>query len=394
MENFSTAEDCRQTLAAVMQMGLDCSHEGNSVLVKGRPPSWAKGNYIVDAGNSGTTARLLMGLAGHLAPGGSLTIVGDKSLSQRPMERVALYLRPMGIRVEYLAQPDRLPLRLDRPGDIFGLSQNITVPSAQVKSAVLLAGLAAGGVTELLQQPQTRDHTELMLEAMGADIHSQGHLISLRGGPLQMPPNWLIPGDFSGAAWWMALAAVSGQVSLNSVGVNPTRTGFAQILSAMGANITFRNCRSANCEPVGDLLITQGDLQGVEIGPETVPLCVDELPALAVVAAFARGKTVVRGAAELKFKESNRLEAIGMILSAFGAEYSLLRDGFVVRGRAKLHAAQVSSVDHRIVMAASIMAALVPGESRIGDSRWLGVSYPNFPEQFNQVTKSLSSWEK
>jgi len=306
------------------------------------------------------------------------------------MERVAKYLRPLGLRIFYLKEQGCLPLRVDNPGLVRGASQEIEIPSAQVKSAVLLAGLAAQGITEITQQPVTRDHTEIMLEAMGADIKRHGHRIQLYGGSsLDFPRRWLIPGDFSGAAWWAALAAVSGQISLKEVGVNRTRTGFADILQAMGAKISISVSSTSNGEPIADLEIAQGELQGVELDPSSIPRCIDELPALAVVATFARGKTVIRGAEELKYKESNRLCQIARMLSAFGAGHELLSDGLVVRGGAKLRPVEFTSSDHRIVMAAMLMAALTPGESRIGDVRWLDTSYPGFIGDFHRATGSL-----
>lgn len=385
LDNFSSAGDCLATLAAVEQMGLVCRAEGGRVEVSGLKGS--QGAYLIDAANSGTTARLIMGLAAFQEPGAAITIQGDAMLSRRPMERVARSLRPMGINTSYLERSGFLPLRVERAGTIRGISQVIEVPSAQVKSAVLLAGLSALGVTEVVQRPQTRNHTELMLKALGADINWDGASVRLTGGgTLSFPLEWPIPGDFSCAAWWAAMAAVDGEVTLKGVGVNPTRTGFAEILRGMGAHIEQSGISTYNGEEAADVTVRAGDLTGVGVPPELIPACIDELPALAAVAAFARGRTVVRGAEELKFKESDRLAEIAKVLSAFGADYELLPDGFAVRGRKRLHAARVESRDHRIVMAALIMGALSPGASEIGDVRWLGISYPEFLRDLKTLT--------
>lgn len=392
LENFCLARDCRSTITALAPMGLNCQVQEGIVTVAGpKPGSWSQGSYWVDAGNSGTTARLLMGTAGFLASQGSIVITGDQSLSQRPMERVAKYLRPMGMEFSYLKNPGCLPLKVEGARELRGLSQEIEVPSAQVKSAVLLAGLAAQGTTEIMQRSLTRDHTEVMLEAMGADIVSCGHLIRLRGGgKLKFPEIWEIPGDFSGAAWWLVMAAVAGRVQLYGVGVNPSRLGLVRILEAMGTKLTFSRRRFSHGEAVADILAQAGELQGVEVPPELVPTCIDELPALAVAAAFARGRTVVRGAGELRVKESDRIAEIARMLSAFGAQYEILPDGFSIRGRGRLRAASFSSQDHRIVMAAVIMAALVPGVSCIGETNWLDISYPGFLADLNRISPAGS----
>lgn len=391
VDNFSPAADCRETLAAMLQMGLDCRFEGITMKISEPDQAWREKSHVIYAGNSGTTARLTMGLAGFLGTNGSITITGDPSLSRRPMERVARYLRPMGINIKYLADSDRLPLCLTKPGELMAVSHTIEIPSAQVKSAILIAGLAANGVTEVTQNPRSRDHTEIMLQALGAEICGDGYSIRVTGGSqLRLPTAFTVPGDFSSAAWWAGMAAVSGSISLKDVGINPTRIGFLDALRAMGAIVASSNERLCNGEMVADLHIQEGSLQGVEIGPEMVPLCIDELPALAVVGAFARGKTVVRGAKELRYKESDRLNSIAHVLKAFGANFELYPDGFEVRGNTKLHHANIQSEDHRIIMAGAMLAALVSGVSEIGDTRWLGVSYPSFLEDMGKVTQSFA----
>lgn len=386
LHNISLAQDCRSTMAALEQMGSRYRARGNTLWVQGPNPGWTRGQYAVDAGNSGTTARLLMGAAAFLRPPGSVVISGDASLSRRPMERVARYLRRLGIQVTYLGEPGYLPLRVEAADELRPRRQEIVEPSAQVKSAVLLAALAVPGEVEVVQWVSTRDHTEVMLTAMGADICRQGTQIRLKGGSqLAFPEDWRIPGDFSSAAWWLALAAVSGRVRLKGVGVNPTRLGFANILAAMGARVSIEETGVSMGEAVADIRGEEGELKGIAVPPEIIPTCIDELPLLAVVAAFARGETVVRGAGELRIKESDRLAELGRLLTAFGADFDLLPDGYVVRGGGRLKAAEFVSHDHRLVMAAAIMAVLVPGRSRIGAAGCVGVSYPGFWEDLEQV---------
>lgn len=384
--NFSPAGDCRQTLEAARNFGFDWQIVNDSVEVTGdNSRNWNQ-RVIIQAGNSGTTARLLMGMAGFLEPEGSITIYGDSSLSRRPMERVAKYLHPMGLRTVYLDRPGFLPLRMEKNEVLQGISQVIAEPSAQVKSAVLLAGLAARGSTEVYQAARTRNHTELMVEAMGGNIVRDGKRIRLDPGPLNFPRTWTLPGDISSAAWWAAMAAVSGQVILKNVGLNETRTGFIQVLEAMGANISVSKTAKSVGEPVGDLLVSEGRLRGIELDPAIIPRCIDELPALAAVAAFAQGETIVRGAEELIIKETNRISEIAQMLFAFGARCRVFPDGFAIRGGGKLQRGQFSSRDHRMVMAASIMAALIPGTSFISDTNCIQVSYPGFLKDLDNLT--------
>lgn len=386
LHNPSLSQDCRSTMAALEQMGSRYRVQGNTLWVQGPDPSWPRGQYAVDAGNSGTTARLLMGAAAFLQPPGAVVIAGDASLARRPMERVARYLRPLGMQISYLGEQGFLPLRVEAAVGLRPQRLEIIEPSAQVKSAVLLAALAIPGVTEVVQRAVTRDHTEVMLAAMGADIRRQGNQIRLKGGGrLTFPEDWRIPGDFSCASWWLALAAVSGRVCLADVGINPTRLGFASLLTAMGARVSYGEARVSMGEAVADILGEEGELRGIEVPPEIIPTCIDELSLLAVVAAFARGKTVVRGAGELKLKESDRLAEIGRLLTAFGADFDLLADGFVVRGGGRLRGAEFASSDHRMVMAAAILAALIPGRSCIGDAGSVGISYPGFWEDLKRV---------
>lgn len=389
--NFSPAQDCLETMAAVRKMGLNCLHEDSYVSVCGISNSeiWSQPN-LIDAGNSGTTARLFMGMAGFLEAGGSITIHGDTSLSRRPMERVAKYLRPMGIDIEYLGQPGVLPLSVKRTGPVAGICQVIEEPSAQVKSAVLIAGLAAQGVTEITQTAVTRNHTELILEAMGAKIIHADSNIRMSGGPLTFPLTWRVPGDISSAAWWAAMAAVSGQVTLQGVGINKTRLGFIDVLQAMGTKVSLTQLPDSMGEPVADLEISQGELHGIELDPCMIPSCIDELPALAVVAAFAQGRTVVRGAGELRLKESDRILEIARMLSSFGAQCKIFPDGFSVQGGKALRAGQFHSSDHRMVMAAAIMAALTPGTSVVSDLCCLDISYPGFLRDLDRLTGRLS----
>lgn len=368
------AEDVGRTVQAVRQLGADARWLGEVLHVTGRP--WQAAGSV-DCGNSGTTARLLLGA---LAPRAGATLVGDASLSRRPMRRVLGPLGAMGADIE---GSSTLPLTV-RARPLRGIEAVAEVASAQVKSAVLLAGLAAEGPTVWTEPVPTRDHTERMLVGMGADLRRTptpaGARIELRPGGLVSCGELSVPGDISSAAFWLVAAVIHPDVSLTvrGVGVNPTRAGVLDVLRRMGAELVV--APRGGVEPVADVTIRAAGLRGVHIGGAEIPNLIDELPVLAVAAAFAEGDTVVTDAAELRVKESDRVAAVVAGLRAIGVDADARPDGFVVRGQgpgAALRGGDVRTEgDHRIAMAFSIAGLRAP--VRVDELASTRTSYPGF----------------
>jgi len=337
-----------------------------------RPPSEA-----LDCGNSGTTMRLLTGiLAGA---GVSAKLIGDASLSRRPMERVAAPLRELGASVG-TGEKGRPPVHIE-PRAMHAGSISSRVASAQVKSAVLLAGLFTQGETSFTEPLKSRDHTERMLRQMGAQVSVRGTTASVRG-PAQLRGLALdVPGDLSSAAFLLAAALAGGSISLDHVGVNPTRAGFLDALSQLGARVELRIDESvpAQLEPTARLSAQRQSLRGAELAPDLVLRAIDEVPILAVLGALASGETVIRGAEELRVKESDRIAQMAQGLRAMGADLDELPDGLRIRGGKKLRGAEIDSAhDHRIALAFSVAALLADSPSTISGAEWADVSFPGF----------------
>jgi 3-phosphoshikimate 1-carboxyvinyltransferase len=344
---------------------------------------------VLGCANSGTTMRLMAGvLAAHDL---SATLDGDDSLRRRPMERVAGPMNAIGAVVT--TTDGHAPMQIIGTPAPAGLEHRLEVASAQVKSAILLAGLNAQGPTVVHEPLPTRDHTERLLHACGADLTSDGAAITLHPEPLD-PFGITIPGDISSAAFFLALAAArpGWRVRCLGVGVNPGRTGILDVLAAMGAAVEVEEGRmAADVEPVGDVSVTGAPLHGVTVHPDLVPRCIDELPAVAVVATQAEGRTQIHGAGELRHKESDRLGALVTGLRALGASVEEIPDGLVIDGPVRLRSARLHAAgDHRLAMAWTIAAALVApddGESVIDGAGCVAVSYPGF---FNDLAALIS----
>lgn len=381
IRGFLRGEDCLATLAMFRSLGVEIAEAADgTVTVHGagarglRPAA-----RVLDCGNSGTAMRLMAGLLAGQPFASELT--GDRSLRQRPMERVAEPLRLMGARIE--TTDGRPPLRIVGTPQLHGIDYTLPIASAQVKSAILLAGLRANGVTTVRSPGPSRDHTERMLESMGATVEHPGeHAVSLRG-PLTLRATTIdVPGDLSSAAFFIVAACLGAADGLliENVGVNPTRTGLLTILTAMGARIELRNERLAGAEPVADIFVRQSELQGIEVPPELVPLAIDEFPALFVAAAGARGRTSVRGAAELRAKESDRLAVMATGLAALGASVSEAADGLSVIG-GRLRGGQIDSHgDHRIAMSFAVASLLADAPLEILQTAEVATSFPGFLE--------------
>jgi len=380
IEGLPLGADVRASLAAVAALGARIEHHGDTVHVHGAGAAFgASGPAVVDCGNSGTTMRLLAGmLAGGSRP---VTLDGDASLRRRPMERVAAPLRALGATVETTA--GRPPLRI-APGRLHAIEWTLPVPSAQVKSAILLAGLRASGETVVHEPLATRDHTERMLGAMGVVVRRQGNTVAVRGGQSPCATRIELPGDPSSAAFFAVAAALvpGSRLVLREVCVNPTRTGFVAILRRMGARVEQGDAREVCGEPRADLEVHGSRLRATAITGDEVPGVIDELPILAVAAACADGETRLTGAAELRTKESDRLEALGQ-LRGLGVDVTILPDGLVIRGvgDAALRSARLSARgDHRIAMAFAVAALRAPGGIEIEDAAAADVSFPEFFE--------------
>lgn len=374
------AEDVGRTVQAARQLGARLAHEGDSLVVRGGP---FRDAGEIDCGNSGTTARLLLGA---LAPRAGARLVGDASLSKRPMRRVLDLLGRMG--ADTSAGPT-LPVEVRRAA-LVGIEHIATVASAQVKSAVLLAGLGAEGETAYTEPVSTRDHTERMLFAMGARLAvsgtEAGTRLAVLPGPLHAC-NVRVPGDISSATFWLVAAALLEGVAIElpGVGLNPTRTAAIDVLRRMGAELQVEE--EPGVEPIGLVRVGGRGLRGTTISGAEVPRLIDELPALAVAAAFAEGETIVRDAAELRVKESDRIEAIVGGLRAIGVEAEARPDGFVVQGGGARGGEVRTHGDHRIAMAFSVAGLRVP--VAIDERASVQTSYPGFFEELERLREAI-----
>jgi 3-phosphoshikimate 1-carboxyvinyltransferase len=390
---FADGADVRSTAAAMRALGVTDARvpETDVPLELAGPVELRAPDRSIDCGNSGTTARLLLGLvAGRPI---SAALDGDASLRRRPMARVVDPLRAAGAIVRELGRTGRLPLEI-RGGQLGPIMHESPVASAQVKSALLLAGLGAGVPVTVIEPGPSRDHTERMLGAMGVGVLTREEASGFHvvheppAGPLD-PLRLTIPGDFSSACFWIALAVLGGAgpgLRLEGVGLNPRRTGFLRALSAMGASLETTVTGLAAGEPVGDIVARPSSLRGVELPPEWVPTLIDEIPMLACLAACAAGTTVIRGAAELRVKESDRLAAVHGNLTALGVVSREARDGLEIEGTATRLAGRVFSAgDHRIAMSFGILGALGRNDVRVADPGCVRVSYPGFWAELSRI---------
>lgn len=391
IENFLAGEDCLATLACLRALGVQIEGpEAGRVRVVGRGlDGFSEPADILDACNSGTTMRLLLGiLAGQ--PFFSV-LTGDASLRRRPMGRVVRPLQAMGAEILGRAGGELAPLAV-RGGKLKPISFTSPVASAQVKSAILLAGLYAPGETVVTEPAPSRDHTERMLELFGAQVRRNGLSVAVRGRPLLRGVSIRIPGDISSAAFLLVAACIvpDATVTVRGVGLNPTRTGILEVLRAMGANIQV-TVRDAGPEPWGDITVCAAPLTGTEISGALIPRLIDEIPVLTVAAACAKGTTVVRDAAELKYKESDRLRTMALELSRLGAEIEELPDGLIIRGSRPLRGAVVESHgDHRVAMALAVAGLAAEGETTVVGAEAIKVSFPDFVAVLTQLGATLA----
>lgn len=378
VNGFLDAGDCLATLAAIEAMGVRVERPAaDRLLIHGVGPRGLKApGAALDLGNSGTGMRLLAGiLCGQEFDS---VLVGDQSLMRRPMDRVGAPLRRMGAR--FRTQHGRPPIQITGHRTLQGVAHELDVPSAQVKSAILLAGLYASGRTLVIEPAPTRDHTERMLAAFGIPVERDGAEISIRGPATLRACRIDVPGDFSSAAFFIVAGVIAGAAPLviRAVGVNPTRTGLLEILRLMGADIRLLEQRTFGGEPVADLEVRPGTLRGIAVPRELVASAIDEFPILFAAAAVAAGETVVTGAAELRVKESDRIAVMADGLKRLGVEAEALEDGIRIRGGNVGGGIVESAADHRVAMSFAVLAARAREPVVIRDVRYVATSFPGF----------------
>ncbi len=381
IRNFLPANDCLATLEVVRGLGIEIEYGSDEVLVHGRGVRGLREpGRPLECGGSGTTMRLISGLlAGQ--PFYSV-LSANAQLSRRPMDRVAVPLRTMGATILGRERGKYAPLSIVG-GSLTGIRYEMPVASAQVKSAILLAGLFAEGQTGVVEPAPSRDHTERMLSAMGAQVTVDGNVVGVEPANHLSALDIRVPGDISSAAFLMAAAAIvpGSHIVVPGVGLNPGRVGVINVLRRMGAALRLHNERLDNGEPVADIEIEHSTLKGTQISPEEVPGLIDELPILAVIATQAEGATEVRGAAELRVKETDRIATTVSELRLLGANIEALPDGFIVAGPARLKGAAVSSHDdHRLAMSLAIAALVADGETTVDDTACIADSFPGFEQ--------------
>ena len=377
--HFLKGADCLSTIACFRQMGISIEEKKDCILVHGKGlHGLSAPSSMLDTGNSGTTTRLISGiLSGQ--PFESV-LNGDASIQKRPMGRIITPLSQMGANITSLKGNGCAPLKI-APASLKGIHYQSPVASAQVKSAILLAGLYADGITSVTEPALSRNHTELMLSAFGAKVSSEGTTASICSAPRLVGQKIEVPGDISSAAYFIAAALMvpGSEVLIQNVGINPTRDGILRVCQEMGADITLLNQKEGSGEPSCDLLVKYSELKPASIGGDLIPTLIDEIPILAVLAAHAQGTTLIKDAQELKVKESNRIDTVVNALKAMGADVYATEDGMVIHGGTPLHGAVIDSfLDHRIAMSFAVAALCASGETTILGRECVDISYPDF----------------
>lgn len=387
VKGFLNSEDCFSTINIFREMGIQIEKgPQGDLLIKGKGlHGLSKPESSLDAGNSGTTMRLVCGLlAGQNFES---TITGDKSLSKRPMKRIICPLEEMGAKID--ARDGNFAPLVIRGGSLKGINYVSKIASAQVKSCLLLAGLYAKGKTTIREPVKSRDHTERMLEHLGVDIRVDDLTVSLRQATKLKGKSISVPGDISSATFFIigALLLKGSELLIKDVGLNPARTGVLKVLSSMGAEIIIENERLQCSEPVGDIIIKSNDLKGVKITGDLIPSLIDELPALAVAATQAEGVTEISGAGELRVKETDRIKAISSQLGLLGARIQEKDDGMIIHGKTKLEGTEVNSFsDHRMAMSLAIAGLIADGTTKIKDTECINTSFPQFIQILEKIT--------
>lgn len=386
IHNFLQGADCLSTIACFRKMGISIENHGNRVLVHGKGLHGLNApNSILDCGNSGTTTRLISGILS--AQPFPVTLTGDASIQKRPMKRIMEPLSLMGARISSLQGNGCAPLHIEGT-DLHGIHYNSPVASAQVKSAILLAGLYADGITKVTEPTVSRNHTELMLSYFGANVTTEETTAIIEPATELFGNQVLVPGDISSAAFFIAagLMIPDSEILIKNVGINPTRNGMITVCKNMGADLTLLNVQDDKGEPTADILVRTSNLKGTIIEGSTIPTLIDELPMIAAMACLADGETIIKDAAELKVKESNRIEIMVRNLTAMGADVTETDDGMIIRGGKPLTGAVIDShLDHRIAMTFAIAGCVSDGETEISGAECVNISYPEFYQDLERL---------
>ena len=379
ISNFLQGADCLSTIRCFRQMGVSIDNQGDKVFITGNGLHGLKcPNDILDTGNSGTTTRLMSGiLAGQNF---TVTVNGDASIQKRPMKRIITPLSKMGANITSLRENDCAPLKIEG-SSLKGIDYISPVASAQVKSAILFAGLYAERKTSVTEPALSRNHSELMLRYFGVPVTTEGTTATLVPTKNLEGQQVFVPGDISSAAYFMTAGLIvpNSCITIKNVGINPTRDGMIQVCKQMGGKVILENERMISGEPVADITVYTSSLKGITIGGDLIPTLIDEIPIIAILACFADGDTIIKDATELKVKESNRIDVMVENLSAMGADIEATEDGMIIHGGKPLHGATIKSYDdHRIAMSFAIASLVADGETTIDHPDCVTISYPNF----------------
>ena len=388
VHGFLNGADCISSMNCIRQMGVDIDYDGSIVTIHGNGLHGLKAPAdTLDVGNSGTTTRLMSGILA--AQNFSSRVIGDDSICRRPMKRIITPLAMMGADITSERGNDCAPLIINGR-KLKGIHYDSPVASAQVKSCVLLAGLYADGETSVTEPYVSRNHTELMLNAFGGSCTTLGTTATVTSDPVLTGQKIVVPGDISSAAYFLVagLIAENSEITIKNVGINPTRDGIIDVIKMMGGDITFANVNADSGEPTADITVKTSSLKGCVIAGDIIPKLIDEIPVIAILACFAEGETVIKDAAELKVKESNRIDVMVNNLSAMGADITGTDDGMIIRGGKPLHSAVIhSKKDHRIAMSFAVAAMCAEGETEILDANCVNISYPDFYRDLENLQK-------
>lgn len=385
IHHFLEADDCINTIKCFQKMGISIEEVDNDIIVHGRGlHGLSAPERALDVGNSGTTIRLLSGILA--AQPFNTEISGDNSIVRRPMARIIDPLSLMGANIKSKYNNDCAPLLIS-PSELHGIDYSTPVASAQVKSSILFAGLYADGFTRITEPYQSRNHTELMMSAFGADIKCNYNVTEIRPVSSLHSCEITIPGDISSAAYFITAALITkdSEITIRNVGMNPTRNGFIDVVLSMGADIEILNARGG-IEPTADLVVRSSKLHGITLEGEIIPRALDEIPILTVLACYADGETVIKDAGELKYKESNRIEVMVENLTKMGANIQATDDGMIIQGGYPLHGSIIGTkYDHRIAMSFAVAALGASGKTEIIGSECVNISYPGFYDDLKSL---------
>lgn len=388
IKGFLQGADCLSSIDCFRRMGIEINNNGGEVIVKGKGlRGLKKPDDTLDVGNSGTTTRLMSGILA--AQNFDTRLNGDASIQRRPMKRIMTPLSMMGASIISEKGNDCAPLII-KGSRLNGISYASPVASAQVKSAILLAGLYAEGMTTVTEPVSSRNHTELMFKEFGVDIETNGNTVSVRPAEQLFARDIMVPGDISSAAYFIVAGLITpdSSIVIKNVGLNPTRDGIIRVCRAMGADISVDMTDKSDGEPVGNITVRTSELRGCEIGGDIIPALIDEIPIIAIMACFAKGTTVIKDASELKVKESDRIEVMINNLKAMGADAEATADGMIIHGGRPLKGAVIDSrLDHRIAMSFAIAGMNAIGDTDIRGFECVDISYPDFYSDLESLVK-------